>query len=77
MSKGDFVKALCPSGDQVRGIREVFYEHQPFADNKNPTKAEIDEWHRIAINHIRELVGYSSEDRQVQKDQCLFVRAHW
>lgn len=72
-----FFDCLCPHVDQVRGIREVFYKHKPFADNKNPTKAEVDEWHRIAINHVRALVGYTSEDRQVKKDHCLFARALW
>lgn len=77
MSPTAFANAICPSVDQVRGIREVFYAHKPFADNTNPTKAEVDEWHRIAINHVRALVGYTSADRQVQKDQCLFARALW
>jgi hypothetical protein len=77
MSPDAFAKALCPSVDRVRGIREVFYKHQPFADNANPTKAEVDEWHRIAINHVRALVGYTSEDRLVQKDHCMFARALW
>ena len=77
MSRQDFADAVCPSVDRVRGIREVFYEHQPFADNRNPTRAEIDEWHRIAINHVRALVGYTSEDRQVEKDHCMFARALW
>lgn len=77
LSADKLVECLCPHVDQVRGIREVFYEHQPFADNKNPTKAEIDEWHRIAINHVRALVGYTSEDRQIKKDHCLFARALW
>ena len=76
-TNAELVKCLCPGVDQVRGIREVFYEHKPFADNNNPTKAEVDEWHRIAINHIRALVGYTSEDRLVQKDHCLFTRALW
>jgi hypothetical protein len=77
MTKAQFANGLCPSVDTVRGIREVFYKHKPFADNKNPTKAEIDEWHRIAINHIRALVGYTSSDRQVKKDHCMFARALW
>lgn len=77
MSPTDFANAICPSVDQVRGIREVFYAHKPFADNANPTKAEVDEWHRIAINHVRALVGYTSADRKVQKDQCMFARALW
>lgn len=77
MSQAQFTSAICPSGDQIRGIREVFYQNNPFADNRNPTKAEVDEWHRIAINHVRALVGYTSADRQVQKDHCMFKRALW
>lgn len=77
MTKAQFTKAICPSGDTVRGIREVFYKHKPFSDNKNPTKAEVDEWHRLAINHLRALVGYTSSDRLIQKDHCLFQRALW
>jgi hypothetical protein len=77
MSPKDFAAALCPSADRVRGIREVFYANKPFADNANPTKAEVDEWHRIAINHVRALVGYTSPERQVEKDHCMFARALW
>ncbi len=77
MSKDEFACAICPSGDRIRGIREVFYAENPFVDNSNPTKAEVDEWHRIAINHVRSLVGYTAAERQVQKDHCLFSRALW
>jgi hypothetical protein len=77
MTAAEFAGAICPGVDRVRGLREVFYKHNPFADNRNPSKAEIDEWHRIAINHVRALVGYTSEDRQVKKDHCLFARALW
>ncbi len=77
MTKDAFAAAICPSGDQIRGIQEVFYQRKPFADVKNPTKAEVDEWHRIAINHVRALVGYTSEDRQVKKNHCMFARAQW
>ncbi|GAA4824411.1 hypothetical protein [Algivirga pacifica] len=78
MSREEFLKCLFPeSGDILKGIYELYYEHQPFADPKNPTKAEVDEWHRIVINHLRALVGYTTEDRQVQKDHCLFARALW
>jgi hypothetical protein len=77
MTQAEFTAAICPSGDRIRGIREVFYQTNPFKDNKNPTKAEVDEWHRIALNHVRALVGYTSADRQVQKDHCMFKRALW
>lgn len=77
MKKAEFAAAICPTGDTIRGLREVFYAHKPFADNKNPTKAEVDNWHRIAINHIRALVGYTGADRQVSPDHCMFKRALW
>ncbi len=77
MTKEEFYKAIFPYPDVIRGLREVFYQHNPFKDVKNPTKAEVDEWHRIAINHIRALVGYTSEDRLVKKDHCMFARALW
>ena len=77
MTREEFYKALFPYPDVLRGLREVYYEHNPFKDVNNPTKAEVDEWHRISINHIRALVGYTSEDRQVKKDHCLFARALW
>ena len=77
VTKAQFAKAICPGPDTIRGLREVFYKHKPFADNKNPTRAEVDEWHRIAINHVRALVGYTGADRQVKKDHCMFKRALW
>jgi hypothetical protein len=77
MTRAEFADAICPSGDRIRGIREVFYEHEPFADNKNPTQAEIDAWHTIAINHVRALVGYTEADRQVKHDPCMAARARW
>ena len=77
MTPEDFANAICPSVDRIRGIREVFYQHQPFADVNNPTKAEVDEWHRIAINHLRSLIGYEGEAYEVTPDHCMFARALW
>lgn len=77
MTKAQFAKTICPGPDTIRGLREVFYRHKPFADNNNPTRAEVDEWHRIAINHVRALVGYTGADREVKKDHCMFKRAVW
>jgi hypothetical protein len=77
LTKAQLAAAICPTGDTVRGLREVFYANPPFADNTNPTKAEVDEWHRIAINHVRALVGYTTTDRLVQKDYCMSARATW
>ena len=77
MSHSAFVAAICPSVDMIRGIREVFYAANPFADNAAPTKAEVDEWHRIALNHARALIGYTSADRQAVPDICMHARALW
>jgi len=66
---------ICPAnGNTVLGLREVFYANNPFADVNNPTKAEVDEWHRISIEHIRNLFGITTS---IEKDHCLFARALW
>lgn len=77
MGHDAFVAAICPSVDRIRGIREVFYAANPFADNENPTKAEVDEWHRMALNHVRALIGYTAADRQAVPDICMHARALW
>jgi len=77
LTKKQLGAKICPSGDTLLGLREVFYEHKPFKDNANPTKAEVDEWHRIAINHFRALVNYTEPERQIKPDHCLFARALW
>jgi hypothetical protein len=77
MTNDAFWRKLCGTGDTVLGIRELFYSVRPFFDNRNPTKAEVDEWHRHAINHLRALVGYNQTERMVQPDHCMFARAQW
>ena len=38
MTRAEFSAAICVGGgDRVRGLREVFYQHNPFADKRNPT----------------------------------------
>jgi len=75
-SRRDLADLICP-GNTILGLREVFYEANPFSDPVNPTKAEVDNWHRIAINHVRALVGYTEEEYQIEPNQCLHVRALW
>ena len=77
MTKQEFVAAICPSVDRIRGIREVFYANNPFADNRKPTKAEVDNWHRIALNHVRALIGYTAPERQAKNDICMSARSLW
>jgi len=76
LSKADFYNAMCPNG-RIRGLRDVFYQHNPFSDTEKPTKGEVDEWHRLLINHVRTLVGYSMPEYEIKKDNCLFARAQW
>ncbi|MEM7184132.1 MAG: hypothetical protein AAF518_24755 [Spirochaetota bacterium] len=77
MTRKEFVEAICPHVDGVRGIHELFYRVKPFANVNHPTRAEVDEWHRVVINHIRALIGYTSEEYQIQKNHCMFARALW
>jgi len=41
----------------IRGLRERFYEVNPFADNTNPTVAEIENWNLEVIRHVRRLLN--------------------
>lgn len=75
-STADLADLICP-GNAILGLREVFNQANPFSDPVNPTKAEVDNWHMIAINHVRALVGYTEEEYQIEPDQCVHVRALW
>lgn len=77
LSKDDFYSAICPHDNALRGIYDVFQQHKPFRNNANPTKAEVDAWNIIVINHLRALVGYTSSDRQAKPDHCMAARALW
>jgi len=68
---------LTSAGHTVRGIYELFQDTQPFQDNVNPTKAEVDHWHAIVINHVRAMVNYTEADYQIKPDTCLHLRALW
>lgn len=58
----------------IRGLRERFYEVNPFADNTNPTVAEIDNWNLEVIRHFRSLFGNTTP---VSNDPRLFLEARW
>lgn len=77
MSKDDFYHKMCPSPDTVLGLKELFEEHNPFFDIYNPSKADVDEWHRLVINHIRKLVGYNTTEYEAKPDVCAFAVALW
>jgi len=75
-TKEGLVAEICP-GNTVRGIYELFQETKPFVDNINPTKAEVDNWHTIAINHVRAMVNYTGPEYEIKPDKCLHIRALW
>jgi hypothetical protein len=43
--KAAFFNWICPNAIP-RGIREAYYADPIFTDPLNPTKAEVDHWHR-------------------------------
>jgi len=75
-TKKELCDIMCPQ-HTVLGMRELFYDTKPFADNVNPTKAEVDNWHAVAINHVRALIGYTGEEYRMRPDKCLHLRAVW
>jgi len=76
-TRSDFSELICPSFNTVRGLREVFADNNPFEDPDNPTKAEVDNWHMIAVNHVRAMVNYTEDEYQIEPDKCLHIRALW
>ena len=75
---GKTIQEICallfPTANTMRGLREYFYEIKPFADNKNPTVAEIENWNIHTIKHLRKLIGSSIP---IEIDHCLMLRAQW
>jgi hypothetical protein len=73
-----FYNQMCPKNSNgqniLRGLSQLFDELQPFVDNANPTKAEVDRWNGIVLTHIRKLAGIVHE---AKPDICLMARALW
>jgi len=58
----------------VKGLRQRFYEVNPFADNENPTVTEINNWNLEVIRHFRKLLGNPTP---VDHDARLYLEASW
>ena len=58
----------------VKGLRERFYQVNPFADNSNPTVKEIEDWNLEVIRHFRALVGSTVP---VRHNPRLYLEARW
>lgn len=79
-SKGQLMAFIFPPPGGVntmRGIRELFYQVNPFADNQNPTVAEIENWNVEVIRHFRKLLGFSQATHPVSNHKCTYLRAAW
>jgi hypothetical protein len=61
----------------MRGLRERFYEVNPFKDNSNPTVAEIEDWNIETIRHFRRLLGFNQTTHPVYNNKCMYLRAAW
>lgn len=67
-----------PGGvNTMRGLRELFYQVKPFADNSNPTVAEIENWNIETIRHFRRLLGFNQTTHPVNNDKCTYLKAAW
>ena len=73
-TKMEMQKWLFPDNNTMRGLRERFYEVNPFTDVNNPTIAEIDSWNVEVINHFRRLLGLKNTATPLRS---LFKRAYW
>lgn len=58
----------------VKGLRERFYQVNPFADNSNPTVKEIEDWNLEVIRHFRALVGVTTP---IRHNPRLYLEARW
>ncbi|MGL5935467.1 MAG: hypothetical protein ACRCZI_07565 [Cetobacterium sp.] len=58
----------------VKGLREKFYQVNPFQDNANPTVKEIEDWNLEVIRHFRALMG---DTTPVRHNPRLYLEARW
>lgn len=58
----------------IRGLRDHFYAVNPFADNANPTVAEINDWNIEVIRHFRNLLGVTTP---ISANPRLYLEARW
>lgn len=75
LTKAQLLAAIWPSTTNVmRGLRELFYSVNPFANNLAPTPKEIENWNLAVINHYRAMLGITAP---AVNDRGLYLEAHW
>jgi hypothetical protein len=80
LTKQQLFDSIFPPPSRVnsmRGIREVFYQVKPFANNSNPTVSEIENWNIEVIRHFRRLLGFNQTTHPVRNDKCTYLKAAW
>lgn len=73
----DFVFPQPGGVHTMRGLRERFYEVNPYRDNQNPTPAEIENWNIEVIRHFRRLLGFNQTTHPVYNHKCTYLKAAW
>jgi len=59
---------------QMRGLRQMFYDDPPFANNLSPTLFEIEAWNIRVIGLYRALLGITTG---VMNSRELYLKAHF
>ena len=84
-----FSSGICLGAEKIRGLKQLYdaKKEQLFPDPINVTKAQMDEWHRLFINHLRVLTGLLEYDEnynyvgntiyEVKNDVCVYARTLW
>ena len=68
----------APGGvNTMLGLRERFYQVNPFQNNSDPTVAEIENWNIEIIRHFRKLIGFNQTNHPVHNHKCTYLRAAW
>lgn len=74
-TKEDLMAFVWPNGQwYMRGLREVFYSENPFADIWHPTIPEIERWNVRVIRHFRDLLGIT---QPISNSRNLFLRSQF
>lgn len=74
MTNAEIMAYAFPNANTMRGLREHFYNINPFQDIANPTIREIDNWNLETIRHFRKLFGILTP---IWNDYRLYLRAQW
>lgn len=63
------------NGITMRGLRQRFYQVNPFKDLRYPTPAEIDSWNIEVIKHFRRLIGLGHNP--LFPKRSLYLETQW